>query len=119
MPDFFTTEIQRRQRIFFVFPPCLCGESFCIHRFRFFDHCAEFGLYSGLEVGLDRVDLGKLGKGPAPIAAVPVYSGDLVGFHGGLLLLGVFSLVALDLDDEAEGSSGPRPSSTSTMKSGI
>lgn len=48
VPDFFTTETQRGQRIFF-----------------FVDHCAEFGLYPGLEVGLDRVDLGKLGKGPA------------------------------------------------------
>ena len=66
------------------------------------DHLVELAFDLGFEVGLDLVDLGELGEGPAAVGAEVVHAGHPVGFHGGLLLLGILAAVALDLDDQVQ-----------------
>lgn len=68
----------------------------------FAEHRFKFSGYFLLEVILHLVDVGELGEGPAAEALLIVHSGNPVGVHRGLLLLGVFLAVAFDLDDEVE-----------------
>ena len=66
------------------------------------DHLVEERLDSGREVALDLVHVGKLGEGPAAVGSEIVDAWNPVGLHRRLLLLGVLSTVALDLDDKAD-----------------
>ncbi len=66
------------------------------------DHLVEFGFDLGLEVGLDLIDLGEFGEGPAAILAMVVHARHPVGLHRGFLLLGVFAPIAFDLDNQVQ-----------------
>ena len=79
-----------------------CSPVAGLRRRRDVDHLVELAFDLGLEVGLDLVDLGELGEGPAAVGAEMVHAGHPVGVHRGLLLLGVLAPVALDLDDEVQ-----------------
>jgi hypothetical protein len=67
-----------------------------------FYHLVEFGFHPGLEVGTDLVDVAELRERPTAEGAKMVYAGDPVRLYGRLLLLGVLSPIALDLDDQIE-----------------
>src|SRR3990172_6759215 len=55
-----------------------------------------------LKIRLNLIDLGKLGKGPASVAAKVVYTRHPVGLHSGLLLFGILTPVALDLNNQVQ-----------------
>ena len=67
-----------------------------------FDHLAEYRLHFGLKFRLNLIYICELGKSPAAVATVIVHTGHPVGVHSRLLLFGVFSAIALDLDDKMQ-----------------
>ena len=56
----------------------------------------------GLEVGFDFEEFGEFAESPATVDLEVIHAGDPVDLHRGLLVLGLFAAVTLDLDDQVQ-----------------